>query len=97
MLVLLPTTMNRLKLRWTGPYKVTRRVSSVDYEVEMSGRRHEKKTYHVNLIKKWYVMASPPQTALLAGDLEFKDSIEEYGNTEQEEWSEVGNYEKFSE
>ena len=42
-LVLLPTVMNRVKLRWTGPYKVTRRVSSVGYEVEMPGRRHEKK------------------------------------------------------
>lgn len=34
-LALLPTTMNRLMLRWTGPYKVTRRVSLVDYEIEM--------------------------------------------------------------
>ena len=36
-LVLLPTTTNKLKLRWTGSYKVTRKVSSVDYEVEMTG------------------------------------------------------------
>ena len=85
MLVLLPTTTNKLKLRWTGPYKVTRRVGWVDYEVEMPGRRHEKKIYHVNLMKKWYVMAPPPQRALLAGDFECKDSIEEYDSTEEEE------------
>ena len=96
-LVLLPTTTNRLKLKWTGPYNVTRRVSSVDYEVEMLGRRHEKKTYHVNLMKKWYVVASPPQTALLAGDFENKNSTEEYDSTEEDEWSEVGDYVKFSE
>ena len=48
----------------------------------MPGRRHEKKSC-VNLMKKWYVMASPLQTALLAGDLEFKDSTEEYSSTEQ--------------
>ena len=48
-LVLLPTTANKLKLRWTDPYKVSKKVSSVDYEVEMPGRRHEKKVYHVNL------------------------------------------------
>ena len=50
-LVLLPTATNRLKLRWTGPYKVIRRVSPVDYEVEMPGRKHEKKVYHVDIIK----------------------------------------------
>ena len=96
-LVLLPTTTNRLKLGWTGPYKVTRRVNPVDYELEMPGRRHEKKTYHVNLMKKWYVMTSHPQTALLAGDFESKNSTEEYDSTEEDEWSEVGDYMKFSE
>ena len=30
-LVLLPTMVNRLKLRWIGPYKLTRRIISVDY------------------------------------------------------------------
>ena len=37
-LVLLPTMTNIIKLRWTGPYKVTRRVSSVDYEVDQDAR-----------------------------------------------------------
>ena len=50
-LVLLPVRANRLKLQWTGPFKVTRKVGVVDYEIEMPGRRQEKKIYHVNLIK----------------------------------------------
>ena len=41
--------------------------------------------------------ASPPQTALLPVDHEFKDSTEKYSSTEQEGWSEVGDYVKFSE
>ena len=41
-LVLLPMQQNRLKLEWVGPYLVTRRVSPVDYEVEVSGRRFGK-------------------------------------------------------
>ena len=42
-LVLLPVGANRLKLQWTGPYKVTRKVGVVDYKFEMPGRRQEKK------------------------------------------------------
>ena len=87
-LVLLPTTMNRLKLWWTGPYNELRKVSTVDYEVKMPGRGHEKKVYHVNLIKKWYDMASHPQALLSATDCELMDDVGESGNTEWECWPE---------
>ncbi len=50
-LVLLPMQRNRLKLEWVGPYTVTRKVTLVDYEVKMPGRRRGKKVYHVNLLK----------------------------------------------
>jgi len=52
LLVLLPTATNRLKLQWTGPCKVTKKLGNVDYEVETPGRRQERKVYHVNLMKK---------------------------------------------
>ena len=42
-LVLLPVGANGLTLQWTGPYKVTRKLGVVDYEIEMPGRRQEKK------------------------------------------------------
>ena len=57
-LALLPVGANRLKLQWTGPFKVTRKVGVVDYEIEMPSRRQEKKIYHMNLIKKWHVTPS---------------------------------------
>ena len=71
-LVLLPVAANRLKLQWTGPYRVTRKVGAVDYEIEMPGRRQEKKIYHVNLMKKWHVTPSQPhvQAVSLAIDPE---------------------------
>ena len=71
-LVLIPVGANRLKLQWTGPYKVTRKVGVVDYEIEMPGRRQEKKIYHVSLMKKWHVTPSQSlvQMASLATDLE---------------------------
>ena len=57
-LVLLPTAANRLKLQWTGPYKIIKKVGAVDYEIEMPGRRQKRKIYHVNLMKKWHILTS---------------------------------------
>ena len=70
--MLLFVEANRLKLQWTEPYKVTRKVGVVDYEIEMPGRRREKKIYHVNLMKKWHVTPSQSliQMASLVTDSE---------------------------
>ena len=84
-LVLLPVRANKLKLQWTGPYKVTRKVGTVDYEVEMPGRRQEKKIYHVNLMKRWHVTPSQPpiQAASLAMDPE--GTVGEVNSTDHEQ------------
>ena len=88
-LVLLPTTTNRLKLQWTGPYKITKKVGAVDYEVEMPGRRQERKIYHINLMKKWHDISSHSQAVLLAAGSEPKDDVEgpRSADLEHERWS----------
>ena len=68
--MLLPKAANRLKLQWTGPYKILKKVGAVDYEIEMPRRRQERKIYHVNLMKKWHVMTPKPKTVLVAADFE---------------------------
>ena len=73
--MLLPTAGNWPKLHWTGPYKVTSKVGMIDYEIEMPGRRQERKIYHVNLMKT-------------AADLETKEETPESGSGEHESWSE---------
>ena len=50
-LVLLPTSENKLLAQWKGPYVVTDKVGSVDYKVKVRGRE---KVYHVNMLKTWY-------------------------------------------
>lgn len=52
-LLLLPTTENKLLARWHGPYKVLRKMGPVTYEIEMPERRKTKQTFHVNLLKAW--------------------------------------------
>ena len=51
-LVLIPAKRSKLKLEREGPYKITNKVSLVDYEVETPDKKKEKKVYHVNLLKK---------------------------------------------
>ena len=50
-LVLLPMKQNKLKLQWSGPYQITRKVTPVNYK---AGQGQEKKVYHVNCLKKWH-------------------------------------------
>lgn len=37
-LLLLPMQYNRLKLEWAGPYKMIKRVTLVEYEVETTSK-----------------------------------------------------------
>ena len=62
-LVLLPTSTNKLLAQWQGPYEVVRRCGSVDYEVKMSDRRKQKRIFHVNMLRQWY---SPVEVAGVA-------------------------------
>ena len=53
-LVLLPTTHNKLLAKWQGPYNVICKMGKVTYEVDMPGSRRRRKVYHTNLLQKWY-------------------------------------------
>ena len=72
-LVLLPSGTNKLKLQWTGPYKIIRKVGTVNYEIETPGRRQEKKIYHVNLPKKWHVLSGAQVSLVVQGSGEDDD------------------------
>ena len=53
-LILLPTSSNKLKAEWKGPYKVKRKVGTVNHEIETVGKRRSTKIYHVNMLRKWH-------------------------------------------
>ena len=53
-LVLLPTTHNKLLAKWQGPDKVIHRMGKVTYEVDMPGSSSRRKVYYITLLKKWY-------------------------------------------
>ncbi|XP_063586494.1 uncharacterized protein LOC134763893 [Penaeus indicus] len=50
-LVLLPTSHNKLTMQWKGPYSVVRKHDNgVDYEVKINTK---KRLYHLNMLKKY--------------------------------------------
>ena len=53
-LVLLPTTSNKLLAQWQGPNCVLRRVGKVNYEVYMPDKRKRRAILHINMLKKWH-------------------------------------------
>ena len=54
-LALLPMPNQPLKSRYSGPFKVLKRVSDVNYVLATPLRRKKKRHIHVNLLKKYYV------------------------------------------
>ena len=52
-LLLLPTSANKLLAKWQGPYRVSKRMDNVDYLIETPNHRCKKGIYHVKLLKKW--------------------------------------------
>jgi len=60
-LLLLPTERNKLTLAWRGPYKVVGIVGDFDYRVEVSPDKV--KTYHINMLKRYYHRESPTEPA----------------------------------
>ncbi len=53
-LLLLPTSENKLLAKWHGPYKVVRKTGSVTYEISMPERGKKKQTFHINLLKEFH-------------------------------------------
>ena len=49
-LVLLPTSSNKLLMQWKGPFVIKEKLGRVDYRIEMDGKL---KTFHANMLKKY--------------------------------------------
>lgn len=73
-LVLLPTTSNKLKAQWQGPYRVLCRIGAVNYQIGMHDTCKCKRVSHVNMLKKWH---TPPTTCLLAEEMSSEECPEE--------------------
>lgn len=50
-LILLPTSTNKLLAEWKGPYEIIERLNKVDYSVKIGNRV---KTFHINMLKPFH-------------------------------------------
>ena len=65
-LILLPTSNNKLLAEWRGPYPVVRKVSDVNYEVKLTDGRRRNHIFHVNMLREWH---SPSAASFLAEEI----------------------------
>ena len=74
-LLLLPTSSNKLLAQWQGPYRVIKRMSKVNYLIDMPHRRKKKQVYHINLLKKW---ESPCALGLTACEVDEESELPDW-------------------
>ena len=51
-LVLLPTRNEKLLAKWKGPYRVTKKVGKVNYQIKIPSATHKQKLFHINMLKR---------------------------------------------
>ncbi len=51
-LILLPTSTEKMLCKWKGPFKIIRPVGKVNYEVEITEPRYRVKIFHVNKVER---------------------------------------------
>ncbi|XP_072022506.1 uncharacterized protein [Amphiura filiformis] len=66
-LLLLPTDHNKLLLHWKGPFPVVGKVGSMDYKVDFGTKV---KTFHANLLKKYFRRDTDQPSKVVAGLLQ---------------------------
>lgn len=64
-LLLLPTSTNKLLAKWQGPYTVVRKMGPVTYEIHHPERRKTHQIYHINLLKEWKERTVGPKNMAL--------------------------------
>jgi len=73
-LLLLPSSTNKLLAKWQGPYTISRKMGPLTYEVHHPDKGKERQTYHVNLLKEWKEQASvEAKTVLMVRKVEVED------------------------
>ena len=90
-LVLLPSTTNKLLAQWQGPYPVIRKITPVTYEVDMFDHKKPKRMFHVNMLKKWNIPTLALWTESKNGTDETEDDLPAWkDDTDPKEASKMG-------
>lgn len=62
--------MNKMMMKWQGPYSVVRKMGPVTYEIHHSDKGKATQTCHINLLKEWKEPPNKPESSLLIREVE---------------------------
>ena len=71
-LVLFPVVGNPLQAKYSGPYKVVKKISDTNYLVKTPGRRKETQVCHTNMLKAYHEKPKP-ELVILNNKLELEN------------------------
>ena len=63
-LILFPVVGNPLQAKYSGPYKVVKKISDTNYLVKTPGRRKETQVCHINMLKAYHEKPKPELVTL---------------------------------
>ena len=72
-LVFLPTLTNKLLACWEGPYTILKQMGKVNYMVDTHDHTKIKRTFHINMLRRWYVPESTGYYAEEVDEIDFDD------------------------
>ena len=93
-LVLFPVVGNPLQAKYSGPYKVVKKISDTNYLVKTPGRRKETQVCHINMLKAYHEKPKPELVTLnnrlgLESPTYSKDCVGQVAEKEEDTESEV--------
>ena len=93
-LVLFPVVGNPLQAKYSGPYKVVKKISDTNYLVKTPGRRKETQVCHINMLKAYHEKPKPELVTLnnrlgLESPTHNKDCVGQVAEKEEDTESEV--------
>ena len=93
-LVLFPVIGNPLQAKYSGPYKVVKKISDTNYLVKTPGRRKETQVCHINMLKAYHEKPKPELVTLnnrlgLESPTHSKDCVGQVAEKEEDTESEV--------
>ena len=93
-LVLFPVVGNPLQAKYSGPYKVVKKISDTNYLVKTPGRRKETQVCHINMLKAYHEKPKSELVTLnnrlgLESPTHSKDCVGQVAEKEEDTESEV--------
>ena len=93
-LVLFPVVGNPLQAKYSGPYKVVKKIGDTNYLVKTPGRRKETQVCHINMLKAYHEKPKPELVTLnnrlgLESPTHSKDCVGQVAEKEEDTESEV--------